>query len=247
MSRAVVVIPARWGSVRFPGKALHMIAGRPLIQHVWERCLQAKKISRVIVATDDMRIAETAFNFGAEVSMTRPNHPSGTDRIAEVAAKLHGFSLVINVQGDEPDIDPHLIDRLATELAAKRSLKMVTASCAFNNPEDALNPNNVKVVCNKAGYALYFSRSFIPFARVDEKNPVRPVKHMGIYGYRRQFLLQFVRWKPSPLEMTERLEQLRALDHGVPIKVLHTTRESIGVDTPEDAVAVERLFRKKTK
>ncbi len=234
---AVAVIPARWASTRFPGKPLYPILGKPLIQHVWERCQEAKKVSQVIVATDDMRIAEAAFEFGAEVSITSPKHPSGTDRIAEVATKLRGVKHIINVQGDEPAIDSRLIDRLVEALAKKPKLEMVTAAVPFDDESDFLNPNNVKVVTGIDGRALYFSRSPIPFERdkpASAKEARKTFWHLGIYGYRRDFLMKFVRWKPTPLEQTEKLEQLRALEHGASIQVLETKHRSLGVDTPED-------------
>lgn len=242
---AVAIIPARWASTRFPGKPLHPILGKPLVQHVWERCLKAKTIGQVIVATDDMRIAEAAFDFGAEVAMTSGKHPSGTDRLAEVAARLRGVKHIINVQGDEPALDPRLIDRLVATLQKHPKVEMVTAACPFENEIDALNPNNVKAVTAPDGRALYFSRSPIPFDR-DRINLVKPLWHIGIYGYRRDFLMQFVRWKPTPLERTEKLEQLRALEHGATIHVLRTTRHSLGVDTPEDVHrAIAALTKKK--
>ena len=165
--KVAVVIPARYGSTRFPGKPLFRIAGKPLIQHVWERCGKARGITAIIVATDDMRIAEAAFAFGAEVSMTSPKHRSGTDRCAEVAKRLHGYSHIINVQGDEPLIDPALITRLAKTLTADKSIEMITAANVFGSDEDAGNPNAVKVVLDRQSNALYFSRSAIPFIRAD--------------------------------------------------------------------------------
>ena len=237
--KVAVVIPARFGSTRFPGKPLFKIAGKPLIQHVWERCGKARGITAVIVATDDMRIAEAAFGFGAEVSMTSPKHRSGTDRCAEVAKRLHGFTHIINVQGDEPLIDPALISRLAKTLTADKAIDMITAANAFGSDEDAGNPNAVKVVLDRAGNALYFSRSVIPFAR--DGSP-RYLRHQGIYGYSAKFLLQFVKWKPGALEQCEQLEQLRALENGARIRVLLTKSASLGVDAPEDAALVEKLL-----
>src|SRR5450432_1557401 len=163
--KVAVVIPARFGSTRFPGKPLFKIAGKPLIRHVWERCAKARGITAVIVATDDMRIAEAAFDFGAEVSMTSPKHRSGTDRCAEVAKRLRGFSHIINVQGDEPLIDPALVSRLAKTLTADKEIEMITAANAFGCDEDVGNPNAVKVVLTRQSDALYFSRSAIPFVR----------------------------------------------------------------------------------
>jgi 3-deoxy-manno-octulosonate cytidylyltransferase (CMP-KDO synthetase) len=242
MPKVVAIIPARWGSTRFPGKPLHAIAGKPLIQHVWERCRAARTLDGVIVATDDMRIAEAAFGFGAEVSLTSPRHRSGTDRIAEVAKKLRGISHVINVQGDEPAVDPRLIDRLARALVRDRKIGMITAANVFEKDEPVSNPNAVKVVLDRDANALYFSRSVIPFAR-DEKAAARYYRHQGIYGYSASFLLQFVKWKPTPLEQIEKLEQLRALENGAKIRVLVTKSASAGVDTPEDVARVERLLR----
>jgi 3-deoxy-manno-octulosonate cytidylyltransferase (CMP-KDO synthetase) len=250
----VAIIPARWGSTRFPGKALHPILGKPLIQHVWERCLRAKSLSQVIIATDDMRIAEAAFDFGAEVALTSPKHPSGTDRLAEVAKHLPGVRHIINVQGDEPAIDARLIDRIARTLQKDPQLKMVTAACPFENAADAANPNNVKVVTALDGHALYFSRCQVPHNRDGSNESLRPTKgkpaylwHIGIYGYRRDFLTTFVRWKPTPLESMEKLEQLRALEHGATIQVLTTTRHGLGVDTPEDVSLAEAALAPKRK
>jgi len=239
----VAVLPARWGSTRFPGKALHPIAGRPLIQHVWERCQGAKKLANVIIATDDMRIAEVAFGFGAEVALTSPRHKSGTDRVAEVAGKLRGVSHVINVQGDEPVISPRLIDQLAGTLLEEPGVEMITAANRFAAGEDVTNPSAVKVVLDRDSNALYFSRAPIPFSR-EGVSLVPHYRHQGIYGYSLRLLLKFVKWKPTGLEQTEQLEQLRALEHGVKIRVVITSRVSAGVDRPEDVALVERMLRK---
>ena len=242
MGKIIGIIPARWGSTRFPGKALELIAGKPLIQHVWQRCLAAGKLDGVIVATDDMRIAEAAFGFGAEIAMTSSRHPSGTDRIAQVAARLgRDVSHVINIQGDEPTIAPALIDRLAAALKRDRTLQMITAANLLHAPEEIRNPNCVKVVLAKDGSALYFSRSVIPhpFGLEAGAAGVTFHRHQGIYGYERRFLAKFVRWQPTPCERAERLEQLRALEHGVRIRVLVTEFLSLGVDTPEDVRRVE--------
>jgi 3-deoxy-manno-octulosonate cytidylyltransferase (CMP-KDO synthetase) len=241
MTKAVGIIPARWDSTRFPGKALHSIAGKPLLRHVWESCRRAKKLDRLIVATDDFRIAEAAFDWGAEVAMTSPNHASGTDRIAEVAKKLKPFAHIINIQGDEPLVNPKLIDRLVGELKRDKKLEMITAAHPFDDPRAAQSPHQVKVVVNQSGDALYFSRAPIPFVR-DTSEPPKYFRHQGIYGYRRDLLLRFVRWKTSPLERAEALEQLRALENGVRIRVVMTGSGSPGVDTPEDARMVERLM-----
>jgi len=248
MSKAVGIIPARWGSTRFPGKALHSIAGKPLLRHVWERCRRAKALDRLVIATDDFRIAEAAFAWGAEVAMTSPNHASGTDRIAEVARKLKQFPHIINIQGDEPLVDPKLIDRLVRELQRDTKLEMITAAHAFEDPEDAASLHQVKVVLDQEGYALYFSRAAIPASKsgglkpLSKKRAVPYLRHQGIYGYTRDLLLRFVRWKISPLERLESLEQLRALENGVRIQVVMTGSGSPGVDTPADARAVAALL-----
>ena len=236
MSKAVGIIPARWGSTRFPGKALHLIAGKPLLRHVWERCRRAKKLDKLIIATDDFRIAEAAFDWGAEVAMTSPNHASGTDRIAEVAKRLKQFAHVVNVQGDEPLIDPKLVDRLIRELQRDKKLEMITAAHPFEDARDADSPHQVKVVLDQEGHALYFSRAAIP------ASGSLYFRHQGIYGYTRDLLLRFVRWKTSALERAESLEQLRALENGVRIRVVMTGSGSPGVDTPEDARMIERLM-----
>jgi 3-deoxy-manno-octulosonate cytidylyltransferase (CMP-KDO synthetase) len=242
MSRIAAIIPARWGSTRFPGKALHPIAGKPLVQHVWERAMEAGAVDSVIIATDDIRIADAAFSFGAEVALTSPKHASGTDRIAEVAKKLPpAFTHIINVQGDEPVADPALINRLARTLAANRGIQMITAANPFGADEDPANPNAVKVALDRAGDALYFSRSPIPFLR-DKGTRAAYYRHQGIYGYSRRFLLQFIRWKPGVLEKTEQLEQLRALENGAKIRVLITKKASIGVDTPDDVKPVTAIL-----
>ena len=241
MSSVTAIIPARWASTRFPGKPLVLLRGKPLVQHVWERARRAKSVGSVIVATDDMRIAEAAFGFGAEVALTSPKHPTGTDRLAEVAAKLPAARIVLNVQGDEPDIAPSTIDRLARELLDNPRLGMATAANPIVDLADARNPNVVKVVTDRDGRALYFSRSLIPHDR-DGAGGVRYLRHQGIYAYRRRVLLDFVRWKPTPLEQAEKLEQLRALEHGVSIGVVVVRCASVGVDAPEDLARAERAL-----
>ncbi len=237
-TRVVGVIPARWGSTRFPGKPLHLIAGKELLRHVWERSCRARKLDAVIIATDEMRIAEAAFAWGAEVALTSPRHPSGTDRIAEVIRNAPEFSHVINIQGDEPLIDPKLIDRLVRQLQADPTLEMITAAHPLEKLADSASPHQVKVVLNRIQDALYFSRAAIPFQR--DVSPARTLRHQGIYGYRRDLLLRFVRWKPSPLERAEALEQLRALENGVRIRVVVTGGGWPGVDTLAEVEAVER-------
>ena len=199
MPKVAVVIPARYASTRLPAKPLHPIAGKPLIQHVWERCARAKGIEKVIVATDDMRIAEAAFAFGAEVAMTSPKHRSGTDRVAEVAKKLRGFSHIINVQGDEPLVDPIVVAKLAKAMVSNPKIEMITSASVFTPDDDLTNPNMVKVVLDRESNGLYFSRSPIPYVRGDGLRPSF-YRHQGIYGYTTKFLLQFVKWKPGILE-----------------------------------------------
>jgi 3-deoxy-manno-octulosonate cytidylyltransferase (CMP-KDO synthetase) len=239
MSKVVGIIPARWASSRFPGKALHGIAGKPLIRHVWERCTEAGCFDQIVIATDDMRIAEVGFNFGAEVALTAADHPSGTDRIAEVARKLKKASVILNVQGDEPLVDPPLLRQLARQLRDNPNVPIVTSATPISL-EESLSEHIVKVVLDRLGNALYFSRSCIPFRR--GISHVQTYKHLGVYGYRRKALLEFVRMLPGALEQAERLEQLRALENGLRIRVILSETNSVGVDTPEDATEVERLI-----
>ena len=239
------IIPARYASTRFPGKPLHLIAGKPLIQHVVERCRLAKSLREVIVATDDERIAAVARAF-CRVEMTRADHPSGSDRIAEVASRCECDG-VVNIQGDEPLMDPTVIDAVAGALA---DAEMSTAATPIAAAEEYDNPNVVKFVVNAAGRALYFSRRTIPYLRdaatqsVSEQLVAFPfLKHLGIYGYRREALLRLVRFPVSPLEAAEKLEQLRALENGISIAVVRVRHDSVGVDTPEDVARVERLLK----
>jgi 3-deoxy-manno-octulosonate cytidylyltransferase (CMP-KDO synthetase) len=236
MDKAVGIIPARWNSTRFPGKPLHLIAGKFLLQRVWERCKAAKHLDSVIVATDDMRIAEQAFDWGADVALTSTRHCSGTDRIAEVANNAKQFAFIVNVQGDEPLVAPGLIDQIVEKLRADRATQIVTAAHPFERSEDARSPHQVKVVVDRTGNALYFSRAPIPFQNKDCSLALR---HQGIYGFRRNALLQFVKWKPTPLERAESLEQLRALENGVKVHVLIAAKGSPGIDTPTDAKTLE--------
>jgi len=236
------ILPARWGSSRFPGKPLHLIAGKPLIQHVWERCRQCSGLDELFVATDDDRIFAAVQGFGGRAVMTSPDHPTGTDRIAEALRALPEATHIINIQGDEPLIDPALIDELAATMAAEPALDMATAANPIDPADPAVaDPNVVKVVTTLDGRALYFSRSPLPFFR----NPVEGLsvlRHKGIYAYRRCFLERFVTWPPSPLERAESLEQLRALENGASIKVIATHDTSPGVDTPAQALEIERLL-----
>ena len=241
MPKVAVVIPSRYASTRLPAKPLHPIAGTPLVQHVWERCARAKGIEKVIVATDDARIADAARGFGAEVAMTSLKHRSGTDRVAEVAKKLRGFTHIINVQGDEPLVDPAVVSKLAASMAKDRKIEMITSASVFQPEDDVTNPNVVKVVLDREGNGLYFSRSPIPFVRNADARP-QFYWHQGIYGYTMKFLLQFVKWKPGILEQAESLEQLRALENGAKIRVVLAKHAAVSVDTPEDVAVVERLL-----
>jgi 3-deoxy-manno-octulosonate cytidylyltransferase (CMP-KDO synthetase) len=243
--RTLGIIPARYASTRFPGKPLALIAGKPLIQRVVERCRQAKSLSEVIVATDDARIADAAGGF-CRVEMTRPDHPSGSDRIAEVASRCE-CDAVVNIQGDEPLIEPAVIDAVAHAL---EQAEMSTAATPIRTTNEYDNPNVVKVVVNAAGRALYFSRRTIPYLReaasrsANEQLAAFPfLKHLGIYGYRREALLRLVQFPMSPLERAEKLEQLRALENGIQIAVVKVDYDSIGVDVPEDVERVERLLK----
>lgn len=241
-AKIAVVIPARYASTRFPGKPLFPLAGKPMIQHVWERASKAKGIDRVIVATEDERIEAACESFGAECVITSEGCRSGTDRVAEVAKKrLKGYTHVINVQGDEPLVDPGTVTKLAKGMAVDESVRMITSASVFEPNDDVQNPNAVKVVMDRAGDALYFSRSPLPYVRNETKG-LRFFRHQGIYGYTMELLFQFVKWKPTLLEMAESLEQLRALENGVKIRVVEVKHISLGVDTPEDAKAVAPLL-----
>jgi 3-deoxy-manno-octulosonate cytidylyltransferase (CMP-KDO synthetase) len=240
------IIPARYASTRFPGKPLVPIAGKLLIQRVVEQCRKAKSLSEVIVATDDSRIADVVKKF-CRVEMTLAAHPSGTDRIAEVAARC-ACDAVVNIQGDEPLIEPSVIDAVAGVL---RDNEMSTAATRIKNPAEFDNPNVVKVVVNAAGHALYFSRRTIPYLREAASGSVSEqlaafvfLKHLGIYGYRREMLLRLVKFPASPLETAEKLEQLRALENGIQIAVVKVDYDGVGVDTPEDVARVEQILKK---
>ena len=234
----VGAIPARYASTRLPGKPLLPIAGRPMIEHVYERVARARGLDRVVVLTDDERIAQAVEAFGGAWEMTPAECASGTDRIAWAARKWDAAA-VVNVQGDEPLIEPEAVSALARHLAGHPGDPLVTLA-AEALPDELDNPNAVKVVLSLAGYALYFSRSRIPYRR-QEGGPA-PLKHLGIYGYQREALLRLAGLTPTPLERSESLEQLRALEHGIPIRVLRVERGSPGVDTREDLERVERLL-----
>jgi 3-deoxy-manno-octulosonate cytidylyltransferase (CMP-KDO synthetase) len=209
---------------------------------VWDRAKRSKLCSRVIIATDDARIADAARAFGAEVAMTRPDHPSGTDRVAEVAATLEA-DLIVNVQGDEPLVDPAAIDAAVEPLLSHPSIPMGTLAAPIHDVADLANPNVVKVVLDQAGFALYFSRLPIPFDR-DQRGETVRYRHLGLYVYRREFLLSLATLSPTPLEQAEKLEQLRVLEHGHKIRVTLIPTPSPGIDTPEDLARVEEEMGK---
>jgi len=241
---ALGVVPARYGSTRYPGKPLVGIAGKPMIQHVWERARAARRLGAVVVATDDDRIRRVVEGFGGEVMMTSPDHASGTDRLAEVA-RARAASIYVNIQGDEPLLEPADLDTLVAGMESDPGLGMGTLAVPIEDPREAQDPNVVKAVCDATGRALYFSRAPIPYPR----NPPAPdagargrsgyLRHIGLYAYRRDVLLAFAGWPPTALEQTEGLEQLRAMEHGVTIRVFTARGTYLAVDTPEDRIRVE--------
>ncbi|MGZ6081331.1 MAG: 3-deoxy-manno-octulosonate cytidylyltransferase [Myxococcaceae bacterium] len=241
--KPVAIIPARWGSTRFPGKPLAVLAGRPLIIHVLEACRASGAFSEVLVATDDGRIAAAVADAGGTVERTAAHHASGTDRVAEVAARLPpGFEVVVNVQGDEPLVHPEALRALAG-VFEDRTVEMATLVRPLR-PEERSNPNVVKAVLDVRSDALYFSRADLPFARAEA--PAERWAHLGLYGYRRGTLLRLATLAPTPLERAESLEQLRALEHGIRIRCVPTTHVSVGVDTPEDLARAEAVLSART-
>jgi len=237
---ATAIIPARYESSRLPGKALADIAGRPMIEHVYRRAAAASSIARVIVATDDRRIFDTVQRFGGEVMMTSPAHQSGTDRLAEAAAAIDA-DLIVNVQGDEPLLSADTIDAAVAPFAGDPALEMSTLRRAIADDDERVNPNVTKVVVDRDGYALYFSRAPIPFTRAGQP-PAPAWVHVGLYVYRRATLLRLAQLPQTAMERAEALEQLRALEHGIRIKTVTTAHASIGVDTPEDLERVRALI-----
>lgn len=241
MSRkTVAVIPARFGSTRFPGKVLANLGGKPIVQWVWERAVKSKA-DDVIVATDDEKVASAVRSFGGKVAMTSPSHPSGSDRVWEAAGKT-GADIIINIQGDEPLMPPEIINALIDAMSSEPAPDMVTAVVPCPRAEYEHNPNIVKAVLSKDLYALYFSRSMIPFLR-DGGTEMETYRHWGIYAYTHDALKKFVSLPESPLEKCEKLEQLRALENGMRIKVIKTDFSSIGIDTPEDLVKAGEYVR----
>ena len=245
-SKVIAVIPARWGSSRFPGKPLALIKGKPMIQWVFEQTSKAKSVSEVIVATDDSRILDTVNNFGGNVIMTSANHESGTDRVAEVIRNKN-CEIVVNVQGDEPLIPPVNIDLVVQPLLQGIPESTVTLRILIKSYDNLLDRNITKVVVNKSSSALYFSKAMIPWDRDDiiqnsSVDPLKPFwyKHIGLYAYRKNFLMEFGSLPSSSLEQIEKLEQLRILENGYNIKVVETNLDSIGVDCIEDLVMIEK-------
>ncbi len=252
MNKALGIIPARWSSTRFPGKPLHLIAGKPLLRRVWERCLAAKNLDAVIVATDDMRIAEAAFNWGAEVALTSTSHRSGTDRTAEVARKAKQFAFIVNIQGDEPLVDPRLIDKIVDKLRTDSAIEIVTAAHRFERSEDALSPHQVKIVVDRVGNAHLFLSRTDSIPTKERRSPVRRRKQGWMPVPSSSGHLWFSEERPAAIremetdsvERAESLEQLRALENGVKVHVLVTAKGSPGIDTPADAKTLEqRLAR----
>lgn len=234
--RAVGIIPARYGSTRFPGKALADIRGKPMIQHVYERAGKVSLLDGLFVATDDRRILDVVHGFGGKAVLTRGDHPSGTDRVAEACRELElaDEDIVVNIQGDEPLVESVMIDLLIEALERAESCPMATLGYASRDVDEYLNPNVVKVVVDARGRALYFSRSPIPHRRDDDGEALSFLKHLGFYAYRHAFLQAFTKLPPGRLEQMEKLEQLRALEYGYSIQLALSPVETLGIDTPED-------------
>jgi 3-deoxy-manno-octulosonate cytidylyltransferase (CMP-KDO synthetase) len=246
-TKVVGLIPARYGSTRLPGKALELILGKPLIQRVYERSSQADVLDELVVATDDERIGRVVEGFGGRAVMTSPDHPSGTDRLAEAAQPMDA-DVLVNIQGDQPFIDPVMIEEVVQPLLDDASIGMSTLMHPISNPEDLQDPGVVKVVVDLAGFALYFSRSLIPYPREAEPHDV--YEHVGLYAYRRAFLLKIAELAPTPLEKVELLEQLRVLEHGHSIRVVATAcRDNefsgFSVDTSADLARAEAMLRER--
>ncbi|MDR3049474.1 MAG: 3-deoxy-manno-octulosonate cytidylyltransferase [Elusimicrobiota bacterium] len=239
--KTVVVIPARYGSTRFLGKPLFLIKDKPLIWYVCQKAKQCKNVDLIAVATDDKRIYDAVKSFGCSAFMTPETCKNGTERLAFTAQKeLKDYDIFINIQGDEPLIDPNLISRLASGLQEDKNLEFITAAYPLKDETDIKNPNIVKVVFDKNGYALYFSRHSIPYNR--DNTPAAYYKHIGVYGYTRDFLINFSKMPASPLEKAESLEQLRALESGCKIKVIIAAKDTIGVDAPQDIEKVAKYL-----
>ncbi|MBM7622931.1 3-deoxy-manno-octulosonate cytidylyltransferase [Sporohalobacter salinus] len=238
--KVVGIIPARYGSTRLPGKPLLDICGEPMIQHVYKRAAKAEVFDRIIVATDDKRIKKAVEEFGGKAVMTSVEHTTGTDRLAEAAKKIEA-DIIVNIQGDEPLINPAMIDELVHPLLSDSTLVMSTLKKEIKSETEVENPDLVKVVTDKDDYALYFSRSLIPYSR-NKKTKNKFYKHIGLYAYQKSFLFEFARLESTPLEQVESLEQLRALENGYRIKVVETEYTPVGVDTKNDLEKVRKLM-----
>ena len=236
--RVLAVIPARYASTRFPGKPLVDIAGKPMLQHVWERACQVPEIDRVVIATDDARIEQAAIAFGGDVRMTSPEHPSGTDRIWEIAAQLPDFNWVLNIQGDEPFLNPGLLAQAISAIGHFPAADIITLVTPLETAESFRDPHIVKAVLTEGGEALYFSRAAVPHRRDEPQLPVGAFRHIGLYLYRRSALERFTKLPPSRLEQIEKLEQLRALEAGMKIFAVVVAEAPVGVDTPEDLLRI---------
>src|SRR5271168_5002351 len=243
--KSVIVIPARYGATRFPGKSLARIQGRPMIQWVWEAANRSRFTEQVVIATDDERIADTAAKFGADIVMTKKSHRSGTDRVAEVADKVSA-QLYVNVQGDEPLLSPDAVDDLIRAMLESPRAPIGTLAHRIESEAEWRSPEVVKVVTNRHHEALYFSRSPLPFQRTFNAQ-AKLLRHIGIYAFRARALADFVALKPSPLELAESLEQLRALENGMTIQLIETKYRCLGVDTPADLARVEAALRQQAK
>jgi len=251
MPEAIGVIPARYISKRFPGKALANLLGKPIIQHIYERAKGAKSLDYLVVATDDERIYDCVRSFGGNALITSSEHPTGTDRIAEVVSKMD-CEIVVNIQGDEPLLKPEVVDSLVESLSLDGQLNMSTAACLIESPLELKDLNIVKVVTDNSGFALYFSRAPIPYwlnnlsgdvSRIFSTNSYRPLKHIGVYAYRKDFLLRFSSLPQTPLETQEHLEQLRALENGEKIRVIVCDYHPVAVNLPEDVDKVAKIMR----
>ena len=252
--KVIGIIPARYKSSRFEGKALANILGKPMVQHVYERAIQAQTLDDVIVATDDKRIFDCVKSFNGKVIMTSVDCPTGTDRIAEVAADEHGTlslqdsDIIANVQGDEPLLEPAMLDQMIQPFFADSSIQVSTLAQLISSEEDYCNPNVVKVVTDKNGFAMYFSRSPIPGSQTPKWHEgIKSYRHIGLYAYKRSCLLKFIKMPPALFEQTEGLEQLRFLENGIPIKVVETQYSTIGVDTPSDLQKVIEVLKERGK
>lgn len=239
----ICIIPSRYASTRLPGKPLADICGKPMVQRVYEQAVKAAKLTSVVVATDNAKVYDTVVSFGGKAVMTREDHANGTDRLAEAVGHYPDADVIINVQGDEPLISPDVIDDLCSEFEKNAELCMATVATPLQQDEYD-DPAAVKVALNKMGEAMYFSRSLIPYPRHPFHDNIMPYKHIGIYAYRRDFLLKYAVMEPTPMEEVESLEQLRVLENGYKIKVILTDQQFIGVDTPEDLAHIREYFAK---